>query len=285
MRVLSLFDGIACGRVALERAGVPVDSYFASEIDPHCITVAKQNHRDIEHIGDVRGIDDAKVAELGKIDLLLAGSPCQGFSRASAMSGTRTGMQHERSGLYTEFLRVFNLVKPRYFLLENVIMKEEYVQRISDDLGVRPMPIDSALFSAQRRPRLYWTNIGVAPLPPKDSSTLRSILVPREDVPRNYYLSPRAIEYMERKKGGRPRWRSYQNRLDDKSACVTAVCHKGAPYGVVWDLKRRLCPVELERLQTLPDDYTSGVAATHRLKSVGNGWTVDVIAHILHGLV
>ena len=151
MRVLSLFDGISCGKVALDRAGIQYKEYYASEIDKYAIKVSCKNHPDIIRLGDVRKIDGT---QLPKIDLLIGGSPCQSFSR----SGDNSGF-NGKSGLFYEYLRLLNEVKPKYFLLENVVMKKEWENTISELLGVPPVMIDSALFSAQKRQRLYWTNI------------------------------------------------------------------------------------------------------------------------------
>jgi DNA (cytosine-5)-methyltransferase 3A len=151
MNVLSLFDGCSCGRVALERAGIPVDKYYASEVDKYAIQISKKNYPDIEHIGDVRDLD-AKNLE---IDLLLGGSPCQGFSFA----GKRLNFDDPRSKLFFEYVRILKETKPKWFLLENVRMNQASQDVISEALGVQPVEIDSARVSAQSRKRLYWTNI------------------------------------------------------------------------------------------------------------------------------
>ena len=152
MKVLSLFDGISAGRVALERAGIPVEAYYASEIDKYAIQVSKKNYPDIIQLGDVR---DIKGCDLPKIDLLIGGSPCQGFS----FSGLQLNFEDERSKLFFEYVRILKEINPTYFLLENVPMKKEYQDVISEQLGVEPLLIDSRLVSGQQRRRLYWTNI------------------------------------------------------------------------------------------------------------------------------
>jgi DNA-cytosine methyltransferase len=152
MNVLSLFDGMACGRLALERAGIPVTRYLASEIDVHAMKVAKNNWPDIEHIGDVTKID---TRTLPKIDLLIGGSPCQGFSFA----GKQLAFDDPRSALFWEYVWCLMETRPKYFLLENVKMKKEHVAVITKMLGVEPVLINSALVSAQNRVRYYWTNI------------------------------------------------------------------------------------------------------------------------------
>jgi len=152
MNVLSLFDGMSCGQIALQKMGVKVDNYYASEIDKYAITVAKKNFPDMNHIGDVT---EVRAEDLPKIDLLMGGSPCQGFSFA----GKQLNFDDPRSALFFEFVRLLRDCKPKYFLLENVRMKKEYQDVISEHLGVEPVKINSALVSAQNRVRLYWTNI------------------------------------------------------------------------------------------------------------------------------
>ena len=156
LNVLSLFDGMSCGRLALERAGIKVNNYFASEIDKYAIQVAKHNYPNTQHIGDVTKV---KASELPKIDLLIGGSPCQSFSNA----GNGTGFDG-KSGLFYEYVRLLKECKPKYFLLENVKMKKQWQDIISKELGVEPIKINSNLVSAQNRERLYWTNIPVSEL-------------------------------------------------------------------------------------------------------------------------
>jgi len=152
INVLSLFDGMSCGQIALDRLGVKVNKYYASEIDKYAMTIAKKNYPNIEHIGDVTQVDGTK---LDKIDLMIGGSPCQGFSFA----GKQLNFSDPRSALYFEFVRLLKETKPKYFLLENVRMKKEFQAIITKDLGVEPIMINSSLLSAQNRVRLYWTNI------------------------------------------------------------------------------------------------------------------------------
>ena len=152
INVLSLFDGMSCGQIALDKLGVEVDKYYASEIDKYAMTIAKKNYPNILHIGDVTKVDGTK---LDKIDLMIGGSPCQGFSFA----GKQLNFNDPRSALYFEFVRLLKETKPKYFLLENVRMKKEFQAIITKDLGVEPIMINSSLLSAQNRVRLYWTNI------------------------------------------------------------------------------------------------------------------------------
>lgn len=269
--VLSLFDGMSCGQLALDTLGIKVNNYFASEIDPYAIKIAKKNYPNTKHIGSVV---DVKGANLPKIDLLIGGSPCQSFSNA----GERTGMDG-KSKLFWEFVRVLKETNPTYFLLENVRMKKEWENIITEQLGVKPILINSRLVSAQNRPRLYWTNIPNIEQPMDRGLVLADILEDTWDD--KFNLSEKACDYMSRLRNGKPRWEYHTNPLDGKSACLTANMYKGVPYGVIKEQLRRLTPVECERLQTVPDNYTAGVSDTQRFKMLGNGWTIGVIAHIL----
>ena len=152
MNVLSLFDGMSCGQIALDQLGIKVDNYYAAEIDKYAIQVAKANYPNTVHLGDVR---DVSGLGLPQIDLLIGGSPCQGFSFA----GKQLNFDDPRSQLFFEYVRLLDVLKPKYFLLENVKMKKESEQVITDMLGVEPIEINSNLVSAQNRRRLYWTNI------------------------------------------------------------------------------------------------------------------------------
>ena len=270
--VLSLFDGMSCGQLALDALGIKVNNYFASEIDPYAMQIAKKNYPDTKHIGSVL---DVKGSDLPRIDLLIGGSPCQSFSNAGDGSGL-----DGKSKLFWEFVRVLKETKPTYFLLENVKMKKEWEKIITDTLGVEPIAINSRLLTAQNRPRLYWTNIPNVIQPIDRGIVLKDIL--QDQVEEKFYLSDKAIDYMSRLRNGKPRWEYHTNPLDGKSACLTANMYKGVPYGVIKELKRRLTPIECERLQSVPDNYTEGVSNTQRFKMLGNGWTIDVIAHILN---
>ena len=168
INVLSLFDGISCGQIALERAGFEVENYFASEIDKYAIQITMANYPNTKQLGDVRNVT---AEQLPKIDLLIGGSPCQGFSFA----GTGLNFEDERSKLFFEFVRLKNELKPKYFLLENVKMKQEFQDIISEQLGVKPIMINSSLVSAQNRERLYWTNIPVIGLPNDRGILLKDI--------------------------------------------------------------------------------------------------------------
>ena len=276
MNVLSLFDGISCGRIALDRAGIQYGRYFASEIDEYCIQIVNKNYPSTTHLGDITGYKDWN---LPPIDLVMGGSPCQGFSFA----GNQLNFNDPRSKLFFEFIKVLGVYKPKYFLLENVKMSKKSEKVISDQLGRQPIEINSALVSAQNRKRLYWTNIPVRDNLPEDKKImLRDILIDHD-----LRHTDKAIEYMNRKvTGGRTHWdfKHHSDTENDKSQAVVANFFKGVPYNVLKDgnIIKKFHPIEAERLQTLPDNYTEGVSNTQRYKMIGNGWTVDVISHILN---
>ena len=190
--VLSLFDGMSCGQLALDTLGIKVNNYFASEIDPYAMQIARKNYPNTKHIGSVL---DVKGSDLPRIDLLIGGSPCQSFSNA----GDGSGMDG-KSKLFWEFVRVLKETKPTYFLLENVKMKKEWEKIITDTLGVEPIAINSRLLTAQNRPRLYWTNIPNVVQPIDRCIVLRDIL--EDEVDEKFYLSDKAIDYMSRLRNG-----------------------------------------------------------------------------------
>ena len=374
MNVLSLFDGMSCGRIALDRLGIKVDNYYSSEIDKYVMKVSEANYPDIIQVGDVTQLD---TSTLPKIDLIMGGSPCQGFSFA----GKQLAFDDPRSALFFEFVRCVKELKPKYFLLENVRMKKEYLDIISEQMGVEPIMINSALVSAQNRVRYYWTNIPGIEQPKQRGIVLRDILETQ--------TNEKPVKDTERNQ------RHYRNN-DEKSLCMTATMYKGAgnngmtlvqethdtpkQVGIATDINghdilkrvyspdgksptvnactggnrepkvavfskdrinkfketlkddpqpsangiiqlnnpshssgrvyspegksptlmagnsgggkepvkinddvywRKLTPVECERLQTVPDNYTNHVSNTQRYKMLGNGWTIEVIAHIL----
>ena len=342
INVLSLFDGMSCGQQALERVGIKVNNYFASEIDKHAIKVTMANYPNTIQLGsvvDVNGYD------LPKIDLLIGGSPCQSFSFAGKRKGMSTKCETEiltlehylqlksegyefegQSYLFWEYMRLLNECKPKYFLLENVEMGEKWERVLSKAIGINGIHINSALVSAQNRKRIYWTNIGHEPgglfgdlvckiEQPKDRGILlRDIL--ESNVDEKYFLSDLAIERIER--------HNNDSLNNEKSNCILAGYHKGGGRdqqyivhntmprsstsgkggtghlsradGKTYCLDtgntnaleitnsriRRLTPLECERLQTVADNYTNHVSDSQRYKMLGNGWTVDVIAHIFN---
>ena len=398
MNVLSLFDGMSCGQIALDKLGIKPTNYFASEIDKFAIQTAKKNFPDTIHLGDVTKIQTSgdhllDEFECGhKIDLLIGGSPCQGFS----YSGKRLNFDDPRSKLFFEYVRLLKELKPKYFLLENVRMAKASQDIISEYLGVEPIIINSNLVSAQNRHRLYWTNIPNVTQPKDKGIVLKDILEDYDAIGDEHFHSDKAIQYMER---GNKKWMQAGSRRADrytqspdkeKAFTLTANFHKGVPYNYFDDTRatsnattglileghatnlnghdyvkriyspdgkapslcassggnlepkvsvkgarivnrrldengtrkdndtsiplqaqievraddisnclttvqkdsivvknkrwRKLSCTECERLQTVPDGYTEGVSNTQRYRQLGNGWTVDVIAHILKGI-
>ena len=368
--VLSLFDGMSCWRLALERAWIPVRSYYASEIDKYAIQVATKNFPDIHQIGNAEWVEVFHTITWGIdywyriksewsyyrlwslwLDLLIGGSPCQWFSSA----GKGLNFKDHRSKLFFEFVRILKEAHPSYFLLENVPMKEERIKIINQHLGgIQPMIINSSLVSAQNRERLYRIGKRVGerykmiyiPLPEDKKLTLKYIL--QDKVEEKYMLSEKLVKWFLNKSS------IFRDRFkitspEEKGACLTTnnqwscitqsyiLCNinpswsgqnwnvyssegksptlttnkgewpkilqlpRGANKGGIFEKKtptlssnsrsynnllhdgyclRRLTPIECERLQTLPDNYTEWVSNSQRYKMLGNGWTVDVIAHI-----
>ena len=340
MNVLSLFDGMSCGQIALDQLGIKVDNYYAAEIDKYAIEIAKKNYPNTIHLGDVTSIYvKDKRLNLPQIDLLLGGSPCQGFSFA----GKQLNFDDPRSALFFEFVRLLKECNPKYFLLENVRMKKEYQDVITEHLGVEPIMINSALVSAQNRVRLYWTNIPNITQPEDKGILLKDIL--EYDAPNEYeepYVKLNGKEegcvgYV----GKQPKQATRIYDSNNKSQCLTALgggqggktglyqISCGAFRGRYYDHEgkrtdhkesvagkttqhleirddektntlttvqkdnvltqdkmyyRKLTPLECERLQTVPDGYTEGVSNTQRYKMLGNGWTVEVIKHVLQNI-
>lgn len=257
MNILSLFDGMSCGQIALHRAGIHYDTYYASEIDKYAIQITQRNYPHTIQLGDVRSINPTT---LPTITLLLGGSPCQGLSFA----GQRKGLDDPRSRLFFEYVRLLNTLRPTYFLFENVRMKQTDKDIITSHLGVSPIEIDSALVSAQSRKRLYWTNIPNI-LPPQDKCIFLKDIITSGVVVRDKSYCIDAHYYL-----------GYNKNKGHGSN------HRQIVYvnGDMIDY-RLLTPQECEILQTVPLEYTRGVSNTQRYKMLGNGWTVDVIAHIL----
>lgn len=284
MKVLSLFDGMSCGMLAFERANIDVSEYFASEVDDFAIKISKKNHKKIIQVGDVRSLDPVRFVG---IDFLIGGSPCQSFSNAG---GNATGFEG-KSNLFFEFQRIFEAVKPKYFLFENVVMIKEWRDVITNALGVEPVKIDSGLFSAQRRERLYWTNIRFPE--PRDNGLLFRDIIDRNT--KHYALSPllmNRFKILHPDDGSRLviGSTSGKNEINQKARVygvngkiptLLSTDYKQPKQVYVDGLLRKCSPLEYERLQTLPDNYTYGVSDTQRYKMIGNGWTVDVIAYIL----
>lgn len=287
MNVLSLFDGIACGYEALIRARIKVDRYIAYEIDPYAIKVAKANHPDIEEMGDVTAADFSQYKD---IDLLIGGSPCQDLSNYKYDRGDVKGLDGDKSSLFYYYVKALKDIKPRYFLLENVAsMEEKWKDVITQELGVEPVMINSDLVSAQLRKRLYWTNIGEITQPEDKGILLKDIVVPANEVPAKYWYKRDFVYNGDDAKVqatllGSGLMRNMRECYNLNSKCNTLLCDGDGgnrQKKIYQDGRcRKLMPIEYERLQTLPDNYTDCVADCHRYTAVGNGWTIDVIAHI-----
>lgn len=383
INVLSLFDGMSCGRIALDRIGIKVNKYYASEIDKYAMKVSKENWDDITQLGDVNLIKQwYEDNEKPSIDLMLMGSPCQGFSNASK---DKLNFEHPQSKLFFVAVEIMKLVKPKYFLLENVKMKKEWQDIISSYMGVEPIKINSALVSAQSRNRLYWTNIPNVSEPKDKGIVLKDILDDNLEFSENY------SNYLNSSWGDKKKTAMVKSTEDKKSHCLTASMWKGqiptwikkpirigtadtinghdilkrvysiegksptlntcsggnrepkiidvnatrevrteegkrirrenkklgrdynpfrAKKTVIKDdgksnalipssiystnkiriqdeekfVWRKLSATECEALQTVPRNYTQSVSNTQRLKMLGNGWTVDVICHILKNI-
>jgi DNA (cytosine-5)-methyltransferase 3A len=271
MNVLSLFDGLSCGQIALNKVGISYDNYYASEIDVHAIKVTQHNYPNTIQLGDINNI---KGSDLPKIDLCFGGSPCQSFSSA----GNRTGFDG-KSGLFWEFVRVLNEVQPKYFLLENVKMKKEWEDIITKEMGVEPIRINSNLVSGQNRDRLYWTNIPNITQPEDKKIKLSDVLTDDKfrEIPKCFYNKWGTKERINKN----PNWVK-----NEKSNCLTTKnCHTNQYlFNEDKTLCRLLNPTEFEKLQTIPEGYTSVVSNTERYKMIGNGWTVDVISHIFKNI-
>lgn len=291
IKVLSLFDGISCGMVALERAGISVDTYYASEIEPNAIKISNKNYPSIIQLGDVTKWNEWNI-DWKSIDLLIGGSPCQGFSFA----GKQLNFEDTRSKLFFEFANILGFVKecnPNIkFLLENVKMKKEYQDIISEYLGVEPVEVNSRLVSAQDRKRLYWCNFNFSK--PNDKNISISDIIGTDcfaGAMRGRRIDENGFRADYRK--DLPFVQQIECRKDNKSNCVTTVTKDNV---IVFSKQRffkalenrekwrYLHVEEAEQLQTLPIGYTSGISNSARLKAIGNGWTVDVIAHILHNI-
>lgn len=321
MNILSLFDWISCGRLALERAWIQVDKYFASEIDKYALQITKKNYPDTIHIGSVTGIvyedgalfhhqDDNPLKNwwsyITDIDMIIGGSPCQDLSIAKK---DWKGLQWEKSSLFFEYVRLLKEVKPKYFLLENVAsMKKadkEEITRILTEIypDTQCYLINSALVSAQNRKRLYWTNIQWVEQPEDKWILLKDILEKSVDeklICKNITLIPwwekkntelKFIGWVRNKDWAKD-WKSLSRNFGQwdrvyspewKSVSLSANGGgRGAKTGLyeVPPIIRKLTPIECERLQTLPDNWTEGISNTQRYKAIWNGWTVDVIKYI-----
>ena len=274
MNVLSLFDGMSCGQIALNRAGIEYENYFASEIDKYSIQVTQKNFPNTIQLGDVTKLT---IENLPKIDLLIGGSPCQDIS---LLNKEQNGLNGEKSSLFYHFFRLLQETKPIYFLLENVHGNKIAVSEISKILGVTPISINSRLVSGQNRKRLYWTNIKRIEQPTNNGILLKDIL--QENVDDKYFIKGGRLKWLIGDSGQKSLKKRFTGIDRDVAGCLTRRAEKSWNCNYVTDngMIRTLTPIEYERLQTVPDNYTDCVSDQDRYEMLGNGWTVDVIAHI-----
>jgi site-specific DNA-cytosine methylase len=294
MNILSLFDGISGARIALEKLNITITNYYASEIDKYAIQVSKKNYPDIIHIGDIK---DIKATDLPKIDLIIGGSPCQDLSNAQK----GLGLKGEKSRLFYEYIRLFKELKPKYFLLENV--KNKWGDLMSEIIGDKFIEINSSLFSAQSRPRYYWTNIEFPPLPKAHhKETLKDIVV--KDVDEKYYFKKDGLDEFIKEnlnfnkaptKDGIVKLfdvpksiindNERQRRIYALNSKSPTILARADTTKIVIDQRiRKITPLECERLQNIPDNYTSSCSDAQRYKMIGNGFNINTIIHILKGL-
>ena len=277
INVLSLFDGISCGHIALDKAGIPINKYYASEIDKYAIKVTNKNYPETINLGDVTTVSGELFTE--KIDLLIGGSPCQGFSQAGKMKN----FDDPRSKLFWEYVRILQEVKPKYFLLENVVMKQEWQDIISEALGVKPIMIDSSLTSAATRKRLYWTNIpGVGQ--PEDLGITFGDIRERDVQEGSIYYTDKGLDWIrrhEKRTGKTLRIIGDSDKMQMLEASMYKKYSSQRFFGIEDTHGLRYITVtECERCMNVPDGYTDCCSNTQRYKQLGNGWEVNTITHI-----
>lgn len=281
INVLSLFDGISCGHLALDKAGIEINKYYASEIDKYAIKVTNKNYPETIHLGDVKNISRKTLSD--DIDLLIGGSPCQGFSQAGKMKN----FDDPRSCLFWEYVRILEEFKPKYFLLENVVMKQEWQDIISEALGVKPIMINSSLTSGAVRKRLYWSNIPEITQPEDMGITFGNIR--EKNVKQcSIYYSEKAMNWINRHKERTGK----QLRIigdSDKMQMLEASMYKKYSSQRFFGIEdtyglRYITVTECERCMNVPDGYTDCCSNTQRYKQLGNGWEINTISHILSNL-
>lgn len=293
--VLSLFDGISCGQVAFERSGIKVDKYFAAEVKDQAIKVTKYNYPNTMHIGDVTKIsykDGILYTEFGEfeteIDILIGGSPCQDFSSLKWINWESKGLEGDKSKLFYEYLRILKEINPKYFLLENVRMKKESEKELNSFLGVDGIHINSNLVSFQNRPRIYWTNIPNVNLPKDKNISFQDYKSTDYEYCKQFKVKRTpSRERMWNGGNGRSTIGNCANVTNaDKVYCITRKQDRSPNSGLVEfeDFCRYLTREEIELAQTLPLGYTDILSYAQMQDVCGDGWTVDVIVHILSNL-
>jgi DNA (cytosine-5)-methyltransferase 3A len=276
MNVLSLFDGISCGQIALNRANIPYNNYYASEIKPHAIKCTLDNYPNTIQLGDILNL---KGSDLPKIDLFIGGSPCKGISR---LNKNQEGLEHSESRLFWEYIRLLDEVKPKYYLLENTHGNKEATNTITETLGIKPISINSKLVSAQNRPRYYWTNI------PDIKQPLDKGITTNDIFDYSGVLADECRVKWLNSESGKKSVKNGYTKVNPypKSGCLTALGHKkwNENYLHRDGVYRYLSQTEIEKLQTLPVGYTKILSYDEAYDCIGDGWTVDVIAHILKNI-
>mgnify|MGYP003412774418 CR=1 FL=1 len=310
--VLSLFDGLSCGQIALNKLGFKNYKYYASEIEKPAIKVTQHNYPNTIHIGDVTKVSykdgvlftENGNFEVGQIDLIIGGSPCQSFSFAGKQKGMTTkdnvevltleyylelknnGFEFQgQSYLFWEYMRILKECKPKYFLLENVKMSDKWRSVLSNAVGYEPTLICSGDVSAQNRPRYYWSNISNVVKPNKTSIKLKDIL--EKEVSEKYNIKNERVNTLMKFLSKNYKVTGKVPTLTTELAHSTGKNFYPKTLVEIFDVigyYRRLTPIEVERLQTVPDNYTNVVSDTERYKMLGNGWTVDVIVEFFKPL-
>ncbi len=296
MNVLSLFDGISCAKIALEKLNFPIKHYYSSEIDKYAIRVSKINYPDIIQLGDIR---DINLSNLPKIDLLIGGSPCQDLSNAQK----GLGLMGIKSSLFYEYVRIFKELNPKYFLLENV--KNKWGSTMSEILDIDFIEINSSYFSAQSRPRYYWTNISFSEPPLHHHEHVLGDIVCNNVDEKYYYKNIQLKRFIDNqildqnmesksKDGIIKLFNIPKDIINDlerqrrvyslQSKSPTLLARSDTTKILDGNRIRKLTPLECERLQNIPDNYTACCSDTQRYKMIGNAFNVDTVAHILKGL-
>lgn len=311
MRVLSLFDGMGCGMIALRELGIEPEVYYASEVDKYAIKQTQINFPNVVHVGDVRELDASKI---GRVDLLIGGSPCTSFSSAGKMNGMSTKCNEEvvtldrylelkeqnyefegESYLFWEYIRILNDIREYnpsvLFLLENVEMSKKWEKVIDKAIGVHGVHINSALVSAQNRRRIYWTNIRTRkyglfgelysdiPQPMDKGILLKDIL--DDEVDEKYYATSKRLEFITNEFRLKKKYTQINSK--NKSLPLLARAYSNWTGDYICENTgriRQLTPTECCRLQTIPDWYKWYCSDAHQYKMLGNGWTIEVIKHI-----
>jgi DNA-cytosine methyltransferase len=284
MNVLSLFDGISCAMVGLEKANVKVDKYFSSEIDKHSIAISQNNHPEIIQLGDVRNIN---MAELPKIDLLIGGTPCQNLSKININNEDHNqGLSGNKSVLFYEYLRILKQVNPKYFILENVDMNLEDADIITKTLNVNPVCINTSSFLAQDRPRLWWSNIKIKE-PERDCNLVIKDIMQQEVAEKHYYKKD--FEFLGENKRVIAKLKVNCHdmgkrvyNINYKSPTLTGVTGGYHEKKIFHNGRcRKLTPIEYERLMGLEDNYTKGIIDSKRLNAIGNAFSPNIIEYII----